>query len=276
MAGNLIWQKNVKGASSPWLVASENHLNDQDQPRLFLLKNFRQGEDRARIVEYVCTSIARELDIGAPRVELLQITDSFLESLRGFSPSASDVDLARTGLHLAVAWHENAIEVAEHPGVFSRLAVPTQVAGIIGSDTLLQNMDRHASNLLIRPHMDRSRVRNMLVPIDWGDCFNALLPEPQNLADISYRSGIYANSFMIERIQSRADFRPFVERLSRWSGQPEKISAIIGGIPAEWQCPERWRRGLLDHITRRVDVVLELLSNADRLAALFPNWQYSH
>jgi hypothetical protein len=256
-------------------VASEDHLNSQEQPRLFLLKNFCKGDERARIVEYVCARFACELDIGAPQVELLQLRPELLANLSRFSPDAHGLSRAIPGFHLGIAWHENAVELAQHEDALSSLAAPAQIGGIIACDTCLQNIDRHRGNLLLRPHVDRSKARQALVPIDWGACFNAVEPSATDLMPIRERRTVYSSRFLMEIVKDRTSFSRVLKKLENWSGQPTKMRFLIEHVPQEWNVPTLWRDALIEHLLRRVDITLEIFSAKDVLARMFPNWQYS-
>jgi hypothetical protein len=202
-------------------------------------------------VEYVCSRIAHEV-AGSPGVEILDVTPEFLEALRSAGSPASNLARAVPGPHLGIAWQDQAPTLAHTPDAVEHLSSDTQFGTIIGCDTLLQNRDRHRGNILVRPFMDRRKKpgKRVLVPIDWGDCFEGSGVEPVKLAEIVSKQDIYARSELLSQIHSATDFGPFLAGLEKWAGATSRVDALVSWVPPEWSIPLRSRRAVVSHILR--------------------------
>jgi hypothetical protein len=267
----IAWIENVYGATSPWRVASEDHLDALSLPRHFLLKNFRVGQDRSRYLEYVALRIAAELDIGSPRPELLPLSEEFVEIHRTLRSPPSGIERVVIGPHLGVPWYDDATVLARLPyGKIHNLHSEHQPAGILAADTLLQNPDRHRGNVLVRT---TARGKRILVPIDWGLCFRGFEPVQSVLRRIADERTIYVGSAdMRPNIGGPSAFEGIMRQLEQLASSTSHIRALIEEVPEEWQVPERWMTASYEHVIRRIEVALDVLLhiNADRT---MPEWQ---
>jgi hypothetical protein len=168
------------------------------------------------------------------------------------------------------------MEIARHQDALASLANHTQIASIVACDTCLQNIDRHQGNLLVRPHSERQRQRQMLVPIDWGSCFFAVAPDQEELLAVRERRTISSGLFLTEAVHGVDEFTPIVTHLGTWSGQVAQVRGLVEWLPGTWHVPTGWKTAIAEHLLRRIDVALEVFSDAEKMARLFPNWQYTH
>lgn len=275
--GDLYWLKNLNGATWPWLVASEAHLDSRDQPKRFVLKNFRDGEGQRRYTEFVATKVACELGIGAPRVTLLEVTAEFLDRARLLPEMPRGLLQAQPGVQMAVSWYDDAPELVHHLpyGQIPNLKSRSQLGGIIGADTLLQNDDRNRGNLLVRGSAESRSTRRVLVPIDWGLAFEGNKVDREDLQAIVGKRRIYGgDTFLLRHIRSADDFTPFLVSLQAFLNREATLRSIVDWVPESWNVPQRWKDALYEHILKRGEIVSERLRRYDDPERVFPEWQY--
>jgi hypothetical protein len=272
---SLQWIKDCSGESFPWKVTSWDHLDDSGNPRAFALKYFRRGEEHPRLVEYVCASLAADLGIGAPSVELLTVTPDFLESLAKLRRQPTGLAAAQPGTQIGIAW-VNAADLARSPKALAGLANRRQPAEIIASDCYFQNDDRHDSNVLVTPASIFGRPNHKLIPIDWGSSFRQRPPLPLLLepliGHVSLRESTRTGTLR-EAVSGAEDFRDIIPRLQQLTHSSSRLRRLINWPPADWGVPEDAKAALLDYFLRRVEVVAERLRQADDHEQVFPNWQ---
>lgn len=276
----LIWRANLNGISKPWKVESTDHSDESGFPRTFAVKYFRRRPEQRerRVVEYVCASLASWLEIGAPQVELLEFTDDFLASLGRLRARPWDLLDAEPGRHVGISWVTHAAELIERPGAMAGLADRRQPAEIIGCDFYLQNVDRHDSNVLVRPAALFGRPSHKLVPIDWGRCLGYDSPRPDYLAAIVSDTCVRdacAGTMLHQHVLGVDDFAVIRHRIGTLRTARARLEGLIHWMPAEWDVPEEWKGALLEYFTRRIDVVIARLSDAEDAEGVFPNWQLS-
>lgn len=275
----LNWLANMHGASHAWKVENLDDLDDDGFPRQFVLKHFREGALRPRVIEYVAGRLISELLPYAPGIQILHLTPEFLQAhseLHGspYSQSVpSFITSAVAGPHMAVEW-VNGDDLGGNNDLLDRLAVPTQIPDIVGCDGMLQNVDRDGWNILIRPVAKTNPRKFELIPFDWDNCFfNSEMGSGQ-LNAIGGVWKLFRMEALRERIHGKEQFYHLVERLSDWAGARARVQALLL-MPPEWGVPDGWRVELREHILKRIDVTLEQLQKDDEPGAAFPNWQIS-
>jgi len=261
----------------PWHVASWDHLDDAGLPRTFALKYFRRGEESSRLVEYVCASLAAELGIGAPPVELLNVTTDFLNELAKLRIAPMGLGDAQPGQQLGITW-VNAGELADSPEALNGLANRRQPAEIIASDCYFHNEDRHDSNVLVLVASIFGRRNYKLVPIDWGSSFRGRPPSPVLIEPLVGHATLRESTqtgTLKEAVESADDFRDIIPRLQQLTDSTSRLRQLINWPPSDWRVSEREKSALLDYFVRRVPVVAERLRHTEDHECIFPNWQES-
>jgi hypothetical protein len=275
----LNWLGNLRGASHAWKVESLDLLDDEGFPRMFVLKHFRSGDLRPRVVEYLAGRLASELLPYAPRIEILRLPPELIEeytALRG-SPEARDLpsllSSAVPGPHVAIEWIDGD-DLGGDAVYLDRLAAPAQIPEIIGCDGLLQNFDRDGWNVLIRSVAGTSPRKFELIPYDWDQSFFGHAPGEGQLATISRVWKLFRMEGLRARIHGKSEFEEFVDRLAEWKGARARVQALLL-MPPEWGVPQEWRDELTDYILTRIDVTVNQLKQDLHPSESFPNWQIS-
>lgn len=265
------WIENIYGASAPWRVTSEEHLDARNLPRHFLLKNFRIDQARIRYVEYIATKVASELNIGAPRPELLSITDDFVEAHRLLIKQPTGLDRVLVGPQMALPWYDDAIVLARLPfGKIHTLHSHHQPAGILATDTLLQNPDRHHGNILVRRSAQGNRI---LVPIDWGLAFEGYEPIPSAFRSIANQRKFYIGGADMRRnISDPEDFNLVRDQMEKLLAAPAHVRTIVEEVPDEWNVSEKWMTTTYSHLMARLEVTLDVILHAGENRSM-PDWQ---
>jgi hypothetical protein len=272
----LHWLEDPGGETDPWKVESVAHLDQNGAPRAFALKAFRSYQLRLRVAEYVSASIAHELGIGAPAVELLTVTPSFLQTLARQRVRPVGLDSAQIGPQVGISWVENAVPLGKQLTALASLANVRQPAEIIATDAFLQNIDRHTGNILLEPGAIFRRADHRLIPIDWGLCMHGKEPGGEQLEGLQGATNM--REYVIDpdlrrTVTKREDWSRVAAKLQEWSGANAKLRAVIGWMPPEWNVPAGWKDGLLDYFLRRIDAVLDRLEAENDSEGIFPNWQ---
>jgi hypothetical protein len=265
------WVENIVGATAPWRVASEDHLDARNLPRHFLLKNFRVDQAKTRYVEYIATRVASELDIGAPRPELLTITSDFVGAHRLLPTPPAGLDQVLIGPQMAVPWYDDAIVLARLPyGKIHTLHSHHQPAGILATDTLLQNPDRHHGNVLVRRSGQGNRI---LVPIDWSLAFEGYEPIPSAFRSIANKRKLYIGGADMRRnVTGPEDFDLIRKQMEKLFTTSARIRSIVEGVPDEWKVSEKWMTTTYSHLMTRLEVTLDVLLHVGEDRNM-PDWQ---
>jgi hypothetical protein len=278
----LNWLGNLHGASHAWKVEDLDDRDAVGDPKIFVLKHFRQDELRKRVGEYVAGSFVNALDIGAPAISLLDVSSEFLEDLLQLKGSPREnrapqlLSTATPGRHVGVEWVD-ADDLGNNNYLLDRLANPEQVGQVIGADALLLNLDRDGWNLFIRPRKKGSNATNRLelIPYDWDHCFAGQGFSDAELEPLYSIWNVFRAECLRERILGGGDFTSIRERVEDWAGAEARIRGLVEWMPAEWAVPDSWKAGLVKFMSERIETTLRELKNPSGQARIFPNWQSS-
>jgi hypothetical protein len=272
----LTWQEDCKGNTQAWKVDSFDHLDGFGMPRSFALKYFRDGDEQTRIVEFLCASLAHELEVGAPEVAVLNVTPEFLDSLKLLTTAPRGLARAVPGEHVGIAWVEGAAELARYPGALTGLADRRQPAEIIGCDALVQNDDRHDGNVLLHPGGIFGRADHKLIPIDWGGGLLSLDPAQVLGRRLSRDTGlrrVAMASSLRNVVRGSEDFAHLIQRLEDLVAAPTRLQGIIQRIPDSWSVTDDTKAAFLDYFVQRLHLLIVRLGRGDDPEGIFPNWQ---
>jgi hypothetical protein len=277
MTAQLAWLADISGASRPWKVVDEGDHDPDGFGREYIVKHFREGDETRRLAEYVCGSVAAQLDATTPAPLLLRFTSAFLADLRRNRKQPRGLDEAQPGVHVAYRWLHNVAPFVMRPDGRDRLAHPHQIGDIIGCDALVQNWDRTDQNILVEPLSVRGKSAHVLHAIDWdyGMAGASVSPGALNgLKDVPNLLKPFANP-LFDIVTSCTDFEHFCALLENWKPVRARAQMIANGVPTSWGFAPLEIDSVVTYLVHRFQSTLDRLAMTDDPDGAFPNWQFA-
>lgn len=243
--------KPLKGWSQPHLIMCEDG-------ELYIVKlmNNPQGV-RALANEWVCSRLAKRLDLPLPRSELIYISEDIAKT----EPILQN--LCYEGPHYGSLFIP---DCTDHP-TEEQLAQCTnkeQVADIIIFDHWLTNNDRH---------LWRDGEQNIIVSlgesshlwmIDNGNICSGPNWTRQSLASSMFHKELYWGDLYQKLLPFLDVDDPFGSALSKFQSlAKEDLVECVGSIPTEWEVTNRERALLILYMLRRSEMLKEIMTELE-------------
>jgi hypothetical protein len=280
MPDALSWVDDVlAGSTKPWRVADVDDVDDTGDERQYIVKHFRAGDLAARVTEFICGSVAADLDPFTLRPVLVTFTPAFLASLERLPKQPIGLAGAVPGLHVAYPWLMHAVRLFDHPNALTGLKIPHQVGDIIGCDVLLQNLDRGDDNVLVDPASQHRKPAHVLHAIDWESGIAGASLAASGLPQLGAlpKALLHGTSALLkERLSSVQDFDHILQELARWhKSSAARAQMLVQGVPSEWGVSSADLQAIATYLLARVSTTMLRLGQLDDPDKVFPNWQYA-
>lgn len=262
---------------------AQSHLIEGEDNHFYIVK-FRNNPQHRRILvnEWIASVFLRYLQISAPEVAIVHLTESFLEA----NPEVS-IQLGSNRVYPEPGWHFG----SKHPGDPAKLAVYDfipdvllekvanlrEFAGVLAFDKWMGNADARQS-IFFRARLKEwvhgsiehpNKLGFVSQMIDHGYVFNGPY---WNFTD-SPIQGLYFRPVVYREIRGFDDFQPWLDRLIYF---PEQIfDDAVKQIPPVWLDGEDQELDrLLNNLMARRKRVPELLRECSAARNTpFPNWK---
>ena len=262
---------------------AQSHLIEGEDNHFYIVK-FRNNPQHRRILvnEWIASVFLRYLQISAPEVAIVHLTESFLEA----NPEVS-IQLGSNRIYPEPGWHFG----SKHPGDPAKLAVYDfipdvllekvanlrEFAGVLAFDKWMGNADARQS-IFFRARLKEwvhgsiehpNKLGFVSQMIDHGYVFNGPY---WNFTD-SPIQGLYFRPVVYREIRGFDDFQPWLDRLIYF---PEQIfDDAVKQIPPVWLDGEDQELDrLLNNLMARRKRVPELLRECSAARNTpFPNWK---
>ncbi|WP_342744924.1 HipA family kinase [Fredinandcohnia onubensis] len=223
------------------------HLISFDNGKQYIVKFFKEGQDKVLFNEWVGYSIARYLQLPVPPSRFVQIPESFYSELTG----GQFVKVTNTQFAIEYIPNcQNAHDLTS-PNVINR----SQLAGIIIMDYWLYNLDRTRKNVLFK---ETPEGNHMLYIIDHADLFGSYAWDSSNLSTYCRKLMKSATHELIASFIP--DEKDFYDQLSIIQSIPiHLLNEIVAFTPEDWGVTEDDKKRVVDYLVCRRDMVLSKL-----------------
>ncbi|WP_449539514.1 HipA family kinase [Ferdinandcohnia sp. Marseille-Q9671] len=223
------------------------HLFSFDNGKQYIVKFFKEGQEKILFNEWIGYSIARYLQLPVPPSRFVQIPQSYYSEL-------TDGELIKyTNTQFATEYIPNCQNAHELPS--PKVINQKQLAGIIIMDYWLYNLDRTRKNVLFK---ETSAGNHYLYIIDHADLFGSFAWDSNHLSTYCRKLMKSATHEMIASfIQEEKDF---YDQLSIIQAIPiHLLNEIVAFTPDDWGISEEDKNRVVDYLVCRRDMVLPKL-----------------
>ncbi len=190
------------------------------------------------LTEVVGSVVATLLNVPVPEEFLVRIPKSFLAA------AGSALTDVQPGWGFGSKWVERAFPAAGNLSEPGAIANPESVAGVTVLDTLLQNGDRHGTNVLLCPSVDDVDAFE-LVYIDNAHGFNAAAPN----SDAALSLKVPTDPGLCELVTSQDMFMAY---LVAAEGLPGSVAAaaVTRAKALGWAVPNGYASHVESHLAK--------------------------
>lgn len=236
---------------------------------------FKQNPQGSKAIvnEYICSEMAKILELPIPDPILVNVTDDFLTS-NGEKLSEFVGDTILPGTHFGTKKIKKAFSIEQSSAIGSMLDFATNldvISEIFIFDLFICNKDRDSNggNLLF------DATSNQIVILDHTHVFD--LGTIWECSQLNMRIGepfklINPEGFVYRRLVPYVVGRnPFGKIINKLNGMTyDQISHIINNIPAEWEITNDEKNALINYLVDRKNRIEEVLP---LLKPYMPRWK---
>jgi hypothetical protein len=259
---------------------AQAHLVEADDWQFYVVKLRNNPQHRRVLInESVASVLLRYLQISAPEVVILALSNEFVEANPDLAIQLGSRRVpAEPGWHFGSRFPGHPDQVAVYDFLPDALLCEAvnlrEFRGILAFDKWVANADGRQAVFFRSKVREWAEARTPVRPgflawmIDHGFAFNG----PHWDFPEAPLQGVYHRPLVYESVRSVADFEPWIERIRHFPA--EVLDEAYRGVPLQWlEGEEEALERLLERLLDRCGKVDRLLVECRRARpALFPNW----